>query len=365
MSLDLDPAGPVGSQEEAALAALAGVLTSLLRALDALTLVSRYLDPAAIAEVMAAAAAAEAPLAEARPALGAWPQSMTRLRDPLALAADEVLAAFTELRAARDVRGLYRALRHGPRASEALFPLCDVLPPVSRHFLDPDRRGDADLLSRLAAAPQRADRDLFHTGGEPGARGGCAIFVPATEPPTAGWPLVMALHGGSGNGRGFLWSWLASARTRNAVLIAPTAVGDTWAIMGEDPDSPNLAAILSQVQARWPIDPTRLLLGGMSDGGTFTLTSGLEAGSPFTHLAPVACAFHPALAGMADPARLAGLPILLTHGARDWMFPIDTARAAGEALAAAGADLTWRPIDDLSHTWPGEMSGEILDWLMA
>ena len=48
----------------------------------------------------------------------------------------------------------------------------------------------------------------------------------------------------------------------------------------------------------------------MSDGGTFTLLSGLDEASPFTHLAPVAASFHPLLLTMADPRaceRAAGL----------------------------------------------------------
>jgi len=68
------------------------------------------------------------------------------------------------------------------------------------------------------------------------------------------WPLVMALHGGSGNGRGFLWSWLRDARSYGAILVAPTATGDaspksTWALMGEDTDTPNLARILDLVRS--------------------------------------------------------------------------------------------------------------------
>ena len=38
----------------------------------------------------------------------------------------------------------------------------------------------------------------------------------------------------------------------------------TWALMGDDTDSPNLARILTSVQARWNIDPTKLLLTGQS-----------------------------------------------------------------------------------------------------
>ncbi len=49
--------------------------------------------------------------------------------------------------------------------------------------------------------------------------------MPEYYTPDRAWPLVMALHGGSGNGRGFLWSWLRDARSFGAILIAPTATG--------------------------------------------------------------------------------------------------------------------------------------------
>ena len=58
-----------------------------------------------------------------------------------------------------------------------------------------------------------------------------------------------------------------------------------------------------------------------------------------------------------------GLPWLVVHGARDWMFPVDMARAAVDALEAAGADVSYREIEDLAHTYPVEMSGDILEWL--
>jgi phospholipase/carboxylesterase len=122
-------------------------------------------------------------------------------------------------------------------------------------------------------------------------------------------------------------------------------------------------AILEAVRSRWNIDSQRLLLTGMSDGGTFTYVSGLEAGSAFTHLAPISAAFHPMLAAMADPERIRDLPIFLTHGALDWMFPVDLARQARDALGAAGARVIYREIDDLSHTYPREINAEILDWL--
>ena len=117
------------------------------------------------------------------------------------------------------------------------------------------------------------------------------------------------------------------------------------------------------MRRQWTVDSSRLLLTGMSDGGTFTLLSGLDAGSPFTHLAPVAASFHPLLTAMAEPERIAGLPIYLVHGALDWMFPIQTGRMANEALTMAGAKVVFREIADLAHTYPRDENGAILQWL--
>jgi phospholipase/carboxylesterase len=69
------------------------------------------------------------------------------------------------------------------------------------------------------------------------------------------------------------------------------------------------------------------------------------------------------MAEMADAERLRGLPVYLIHGRLDWMFPVQVARQAREALSAAGAAVTYREIEDLSHCYPREMNMEILSWL--
>jgi phospholipase/carboxylesterase len=91
----------------------------------------------------------------------------------------------------------------------------------------------------------------------------------------------------------------------------------------------------------------------------------LDEDSPFTHLAPVAASFHPMLLAMTSPQRLTGLPIYLTHGALDWMFPVSVGRTAHRALSAAGAAVVYREIADLSHTYPADEQGSIFDWFRA
>jgi phospholipase/carboxylesterase len=351
---------------EAVVDDIVAVLPPLLQSLEALGFIARHLNPPDFDSVMAAAGAPDQALREVRPRLADWPEEFASLRTSLEAASDAALAAFEGIRAVQqgngDLMAVFRALRHAPRAQEALYSLAVKLPPVNQFFTDPALREDADLLARLAA-PANENTGIIHDHNEPGSRGGFSLYVPEYYTPDRAWPLVMTLHGGSGNGRGFLWSWLRDARSHGAILVAPTATGSTWVLMGDDTDTPNLARILDLVRGRWNIDPNRLLLTGMSDGGTFCYVTGLESASPFTHLAPVASTFHPLMAEMADAERLRGLPIYLVHGRLDWMFPVQVARQTQQALSAAGADVTYRELDDLSHCYPREINAPILNWL--
>ncbi|ABE37573.1 phospholipase/Carboxylesterase [Rhodopseudomonas palustris BisB5] len=345
---------------------IVALLPPLLQSIEALGFIARYLHPPEFGEVMRLAGAPDAQLRSELPRVAKWPDQFAHLREPLRMAGDHALAAFDGLRTvdsgAGDLGAVFRALRHLPQALEALYPLAATLPPVSGLYLDPALQQDEALHARLAQ-PKHPDSGVFHYANEPGSRGGFSFYVPEYYTPDRAWPLVVALHGGSGNGRLFLWNWLRDARSRGAIVVAPTATGRTWALMGDDADTPNLARIVDFIRSRWSIDPERLLVTGLSDGGTFCYVTGLDDASPFTHLAPIAASFHPLLAGMASVDRLRGLPIQIVHGRHDWMFPVELARQAQQALFKAGADVSYREIADLSHTYPRELNAALLDWL--
>jgi phospholipase/carboxylesterase len=345
---------------------LATLLPPLLHSLEMLGFLTRHFHPPDFGAVMEAAGTPDQDLRAARVALEGPPDALTGVHRHLLAATDAALAAFDGLRKAPaepdGVRAVFRALRYVPRAKEALYPLAAAVPAINRFFLNAALRDDADALTR-AATPAGGGTGVTHVNNEPGSRGGWSLYVPEFYAPDRAWPLVVALHGGSGSGRNFLWSWLRDARSFGAILLAPTATGPTWALMGEDDDTPNLNRILDTVRSRWNIDAGRMLLTGMSDGGTFCYVSGLEDASPFTHLAPVAATFHPLMAEMASPGRLRGLPIHLVHGALDWMFPVEIARQTHRVLAAAGADVAYRELDDLSHCYPDDINAALLTWL--
>jgi phospholipase/carboxylesterase len=345
------------------------VLNPLFRGLEMLGFVARHVHPPDFESLMASIGTPETDLKAVMQDLREWPQNLADCKGPIVAASEATLEAFEALRAVLedegDVRSVYRALRLLPKGLAALYPLAGVLPQVNLFYLDPAFRSENGLQELLLRSAGRENTGVMRFDARDGERGGYWLYVPEYYDPGRVMPLVVALHGGSGTGRQFLWSWLRDARSRGVILVAPTSVGGTWALMGTDPDTPNLARILEVVRSKWSVDPRRLMLTGMSDGGTFTYVTGLEAGSPFTHLAPVSAAFHPMLAQLADAGRTHGLPIHIVHGALDWMFPVELAREAHRTLARAGALVTYCEIEDLSHTYAREENAALLRWLDA
>ena len=347
------------------------IVSPLLVALETIATVARHFHPSRIDAVGPALDSCDTDL---RTALAIFrscchPPEMTSFCNQIETAAGLALSVTAGLRgAAASDQGawdVFRALRQYPRAVEALYPVAAAMPAISQFFLEPAYRNDIALIVRLADAdPERPDTGVIHVSNDFASRGGFSLYVPETYDPNILYPMVVALHGGSGHGRAFLWSWVREARTRGLIVLAPTAIGDTWSLMAEDVDRANIERMLEFVRQGWSIDARRLLLTGMSDGGTFTLLAGLHEASPFTHLAPFAASFHPMLIGMSEPSRLAGLPIYLVHGALDWMFPVAMARDAARCLSDAGARVTYREIADLAHTYPRDENPAVLDWFL-
>jgi phospholipase/carboxylesterase len=358
--------------DEPAVDTIARLVPAVLKALYALEFAGRHLAPQTLSKLIEAIeqrGSDLAPALEQSRAL-AWPERLQPARACLERAGDEAHQGLSGLlsapQAEQPIVAAYRALRGYARACEAIYPMAPHLRPVSQFFLEAAAREDKARIERLAAIdPAKPEVGVMHVGGPAGTRGAFSLYVPEDYEPTRAWPLVAALHGGSGNGGAFLWSWLREARTRGFILLAPTASGPTWSLMERDVDGDNINRMLTELGGRWNLDPARRLLTGMSDGGTYSYVWGLAASCPFTHLAPIAAAFHPMLMmTMADADRVRGLPVHIVHGAQDWMFSARTAQVAEQALAQAGADVVYREIADLSHTYPRDENGAILDWFL-
>jgi phospholipase/carboxylesterase len=350
-------------------AELASLGPALLRAIDSFEKARRRLHPPALPRIREALEPIRGALHDTLETFRATPpdDGLHDFAHDLIAAAEHALAAL-DLFAddSSDPGGIARvlaAMREHALAQEALYPLRRALPAVSLFFLQPEQRERVAELDPVEPKTPRVG--LMAGGGAPGTRGGFSLYVPESYDPSEALPLIVALHGGSGNGREFVWTWLREARSRRCILLAPTARGSTWSMMGPDVDHAALLSMVAYVREHWTVDAGRILLTGLSDGATYALLSGLREDVPFSALAAACGVFHPDNYANGNLERAAGKRIYLIHGALDWMFPVQIARTAAAALENAGADLTYREIEDLSHTYPREENVSILDWWLS
>lgn len=257
-----------------------------------------------------------------------------------------LFASFPAAPPSERIPRILTALHHLAQAQEHFYPLRALLPPF-RDFWSPE--------STPEAPPARPSLVRVSAGGH---HGGFALYVPEQYEEGRAWPLIVALHGGSGNGRDFLWTWVREAKRRGYVLVAPTAVGSTWG----DVDEIGLLEILAWTSHRYRIAADQVLLTGLSDGATFTLVYGLAHPEAFRALAPCCGVFHPVNFANGNLDRARDVPIYLVHGALDFLFPVALAHLTRDTLAAAGARLVYRELADLSHTYPRSENPAILDW---
>jgi len=347
--------------------ALARLGAATLAGLEGLDTARRHLHPPAIPRLRQVLGVASERLDEALDAFRALaaPGALVPFSEQLTVGAGSTLDALRGFSASgppgEAVARVLASFRHHCRALESLYPLRVALPPLGRHFVEPAFH---DRLARLDPDPT-PDRVGLHVAGDadqPDARGGFSLYVPEWLDAATPRPLVVALHGGSGHGRDFLWTWLREARGRGFLLLAPTSRGATWSLDAPEVDARRLASMVDWVSERWPVDRARVLLTGLSDGATFTLLAGLLPEAPYSALAPVSGVLHPAALGRGGRERASGRRIHLVHGALDWLFPVALARLARDELEGAGAALVYREIEDLSHTYPSEENDHILAW---
>lgn len=173
---------------------------------------------------------------------------------------------------------IMRALRIACRIQETLFFYHTELEPLNRYWLEPGR----DLPVQTTSGSS-AGTGLFHIGSTAGQyeRGCFSVYIPDTIARNQPIPLIVALHGGYGHGRDFIWTWIRAARRRGYILLAPTSKGDTWSIMNPGEDGKIIQDGIAFTEQKQLIDAGRMLITGVSDGATYALASCLQPDYPF------------------------------------------------------------------------------------
>ena len=183
------------------------------------------------------------------------------------------------------------------------------------------------------------------------------LFVPPQAKEGRKLPLIVALHGAGGKPDGPIKWWQAIATERGYFVLAPKSNGGTWPGGG---DQSHVARMVAAMERERPIDPKRVLLTGVSDGGTWTYALGFQNPKLFAALAPISGVLMRTLVGSLPMQPK--LPICVVHGTDDKIFIVARAQAAVKALKSAHFNVNYIEVAQGHHGWFPEKAAEILDW---
>jgi predicted esterase len=151
------------------------------------------------------------------------------------------------------------------------------------------------------------------------------------------------------------------ANEAGVAVLAPDSRDSTWDAIRWDfgPDVAFLDRALDRVFGLLDADPSRIAIGGFSDGATYALSLGLINGELFRRVV----AFSP---GFVVPGNTQGKPrVYISHGTADEILPIE--RCSGTivpALQKRGYDVTFKQFAG-GHTVPSEVAREGMQWVAA
>lgn len=191
-----------------------------------------------------------------------------------------------------------------------------------------------------------------------------ALSVPLTYQPVKGYGLVVCLHGAGFTGEAYLERWQARLG-EDYVLACPTAPKGAWFTRGAEE---LVLATIRSVQRRYHIDPDRIFLTGMSNGGIGAWVIGMHHAPLFAGIVPMASGLDDVL--MPFLANLRSTSIYIIHGTKDQVMPVELSRTITKELTRLGYPFVYRehqgehPMAG-GHYFPKEELPELVTWLNA
>ena len=191
-----------------------------------------------------------------------------------------------------------------------------------------------------------------------------SLSVPLTYQPAKGYGLVVCLHGAGFTGEAYLERWQARLG-EDYVLACPTVPMGAWFTRGAEE---LVLETVRSVQRRYDIDPDRIFLTGMSNGGIGAWVIGMHNAPLFAGIAPMASGLDNVL--LPFLANLRSTPIYIIHGAKDQVMSVELSRMIAKELTRLGYPFVYREHDREhpmagGHYFPREELPELVTWLNA
>lgn len=180
------------------------------------------------------------------------------------------------------------------------------------------------------------------------------LVVPATVDLAKPAPLVVAFHGMLIDSQDLMpvYTKLNETAAKHKFILAyPNAVGRSWGLAPDKVKS-DLAffdTLVAKLAATYRVDPDRVYVVGMSNGGYFAHVVGKERSK-----AVAAVASHSGPLGLqtllgVNAARK--FPVLIIHGDRDRLLPVEWARENRDKYTREGHEVKYVELPGLGHAW--------------
>jgi predicted esterase len=185
------------------------------------------------------------------------------------------------------------------------------------------------------------------------------FYVPASAPDPA--PLVLYLHGATGNEQQGIRRLSALADEFGFLLLSPASEEGTWDAMGSGygPDVRLIDRALASVFAQRRVDPGKIAVCGFSDGASYALGLGMSNGDLFRSVMAFSPGFVPP--GVEPNGKPA---IFISHGTNDQILPIENcSRRLVPQFQKSGYNVTFEQFDG-PHTVPPDIARKAIQWFL-
>ena len=187
------------------------------------------------------------------------------------------------------------------------------------------------------------------------------IDVPATYDPATRYQVRVQLHGGvmrpdpAARGDGSIGAWAGAEQ----IYVLPQAWAEAqwWA----PPQAENVPAILDRVKRTYNVDENRVVMSGVSDGGTAAFYVAMRDTTPYASFLPlngfvlVLRNRDLMVRGALFPHNLTNKPFFVVNGGKDPLYPAARVEPFLKQFQAGGLALTYLPQPDAVHNtawWP-------------
>ncbi|MCL4297574.1 MAG: dienelactone hydrolase family protein [Anaerolineae bacterium] len=198
--------------------------------------------------------------------------------------------------------------------------------------------------------------------------------IPAEAGPKQPVPVVVMVHGWLGDET--VMGIFKQTVPSGVAVISPRAPfalngGYIWyqrdqGQLQPEPDSlwtgrDHLNEFLAGLPRRYPVDPTRLVLMGFSQGAAVCNTIALTQPGQVSGVASLAGLIPEIVTQTARPD-LSGLPVFIAHGTRDETVPVAAARKARDVYTRLGAQVTYGEYPT-GHKLTSKGMADLKQWL--